>query len=117
MHAIIKSSCIIGISIITSSLGMAAARADYGLQVDFSGAGVWNSPTPTFVGGSSRRSPEIINTARRLSQELEKAYVACDESIDCQELALVIQNTKDFLTSLNRNQRAQLRRAKKLRIW
>ncbi|MGK7905018.1 MAG: hypothetical protein AB4352_27155 [Hormoscilla sp.] len=113
MHAIIKSSCLIGLSLILSGIGMNSARANFGLQEDFSGANVWNSPAPTFVGADSPISPEIINTARQLSQELENAYI----SSDAQGLDRAIQETKDFLNSLNREQAEQLRRSRALRIW
>jgi len=117
MHAIIKSSCIIGLSLILSGIGMNSARADFALQEDFSGANVWNSPGPTFVDGNRQIASETIATARQLSQELEKAYVACDESIDCQRLDRAIQETEDFLNSLNREQGEELRRLRALRIW
>lgn len=113
MHAIIKSSCIICLSLISSGIGMTAARADLGLQEDFSGANVWNSPGPTFVDGNSPISSETIATARQLSQELENAYISRED----QRLDRVIQETKDFLNSLNREQGEQLRRSRALRIW
>lgn len=117
MHAIIKSSCLICLSLILSSIGMNSARADFGLQEDFSGANVWNSPAPTLVDGNRQIGSETIATARQLSQELETAYISCDDPRDCQRLDRAIQETKDFLNSLNREQAEQLRRSRALRIW
>lgn len=98
-------------------LNMTAARAEFGLQEDFSGANVWNSPAPAFVDNNRQIRADSISTARQLSQELENAYISCDDSLDCQRLDRAIQETKDFLNSLNREQAEELRRSRTLRIW
>ena len=117
MHAIIKNSCIFCIYTLALCLDITAARANFGLQEDFSGANVWNSPAPAFVDGNRQIGSETIATARQLSQELETAYISCDDSLDCQRLDRAIQDANNFLNSLNREQAEQLRRSRALRIW
>lgn len=128
MQAIIKSSCIIGLSLITSGLGMNYARADFGLQVDFSGTNVWNSPASTLVEQGSQISPEMIETARQLSQELENAYIECDDARNedlgarkkersCWRLVRVREEVNELLSRIERNREERLRRDRSLRIW
>jgi len=121
MQAKFVRICVMGISIMTSSLGMAAARADFALEEDFSGTNIWDSPVPTLVrgtaDGNSQISSETIGTAGRLSQELENAYISRDDYLGDQRLDRAVEEAKDFLNDLNREQAEKLRSAGRSRIW
>lgn len=109
-------------------------------QSDNTGTNIWNNVVPIFRGGG-KLSPEIINTAKRLSKDLDDAYAACEASkaaaanaprrfargadnsqepcisAECQRLNSLVEETKTFLSSLDSSQLQLLRASRVLRIW
>ncbi|MBC6476388.1 MAG: hypothetical protein GDA48_29190 [Hormoscilla sp. GM102CHS1] len=146
MQAIIKSSCIIGLSLITSGLGMNYASAQ-DLSHDVSGTNIVNSPVPIIftppaaapaagtaggpaegtTGGTAEGnqiSPEIVATVTQLSQDLQNAYDAynaSNDSVSDQQLSSAIESAEDFLNNLNESdlneQIERAGRAGRTRIW
>lgn len=130
-------SWLIGTSLVSSGLSILPAHAVPPNQSDITGTNVWNNTAPIFENGSEL-SPEILNNARRLSQELEDASASCCNasapveprrfarrpgntneacsSPDCQRLDNLVEETKVFLDDVNRSQAQQVR-ANRNRTW
>lgn len=58
----------------------APAKAD-GSFPDISGTNVWNNTAPIFDRGGGGIDPELVERARRLNQEADQAYKACDAAV------------------------------------
>lgn len=58
----------------------APAKAD-GSFPDISGTNVWNSTAPIFDRGGTRIDPQLVERARRLNEEADQAYKACDAAV------------------------------------
>ncbi|MBD1925832.1 hypothetical protein H6F74_05975 [Trichocoleus sp. FACHB-90] len=109
-------------------------------QSDNTGTNIWNNTAPRF-GSGSKLDPEIINTARRLSKDLDDAYAACVASAEafaklprrfargaaispvdcntpeCQRLNSLLEETKRFISSLDSLEAERLRASGALEIW
>ncbi|HAZ49769.1 MAG TPA: hypothetical protein DDW76_36920 [Cyanobacteria bacterium UBA11369] len=57
-----------------------AAKAD-GSFPDISGTNVWNNTAPIFDRGGSGIDPQLVERARRLNQEADQAFKACDAAV------------------------------------
>jgi hypothetical protein len=123
-------------AIIGSGLIALPAKADL-TQSDITGTNIWNNTAPIFKN-EGKINPELVNNARRLSQELDKASKRCCNAsgpveprrfargpgnpnqecvnVDCQQLSSVIQESNTFLNEVNRYQ-SELQRASKNRTW
>lgn len=111
-------------------------------QSDITGTNIWNNSVPIFENGG-RLSPEILDNARQLAQELEDASNRCRNAIppaaaprrfargsanpnanpnevcihpDCQRLNSLVEETRAFLSDVNRSQVEQ-QRASRNRTW
>jgi hypothetical protein len=106
---------------------------------DLGGINIWNSVAPTF-GLDSTLSADTINTAESLSQSLDDAYAACEQSIqsisnvprrfargtgpadgvcitsECQRLQNLQTEAQNFLESLDQVQQEQLSDLG-IRVW
>jgi hypothetical protein len=106
---------------------------------DLGGINIWNSVAPTF-GLDSTLSADTINTAESLSDSLEDAYAACEDSLklinnyprrfargtrpvdevcitsECLELENLQREAQNFLESLDQVQQEQLSDLG-LRVW
>lgn len=58
----------------------APAKAD-GSFPDISGTNVWNSTAPIFDRGGGRLDPQLVERARRLNEEADQAFKACDAAV------------------------------------
>lgn len=56
------------------------AKAD-GSFPDISGTNVWNSTAPVFDTRGGGIDPALLDRARRLNQEADEAYKACDAAV------------------------------------
>lgn len=56
------------------------ANAD-GSFPDISGTNVWNSTAPIFNRGGGGIDPQLVERARRLNQEADQAFKACDAAV------------------------------------
>lgn len=130
-------SWLIGTSLVSSGLSTLPASAVPPNQSDITGTNVWNNTAPIFENGG-KLSPEILNNARRLSQELEDASAGCCNasipveprrfarhpgnanqaclSPDCQRFNSLVEETRVFLDDVNRSQAQQIR-ANRNRTW
>ncbi|HEY9796254.1 MAG TPA: hypothetical protein V6D30_11495 [Leptolyngbyaceae cyanobacterium] len=128
---------LIGTSLVSSGLSTLPASAVPPNQSDITGTNIWNNTAPIFENGGEL-SPEILNNARRLSQELEDASAGCCNasapveprrfarrpgnpnevclSPDCQRLDSLVEETRVFLDDVNRSQAQQVR-ANRNRTW
>jgi hypothetical protein len=106
-------------------------------QSDITGTNIWNNTAPIFRNNGTLK-PEIINNARRLSQELEGASERCCNtpppagprrfargpadpnevclSPDCERLNSLVEETKVFINDVTRSQTEQVS-ANRNRIW
>lgn len=127
---------LIGTSLVSWGLLALPAKADL-TQSDITGTNIWNNTAPIFKN-EGKLNPEVVNNARRLSQELDKASKSCcDDSTpvgprrfsrgpgnpnqecvnsDCQQLSSVVQESNTFLNEVNRYQ-TELQRTSKNRTW
>jgi hypothetical protein len=123
-------------AIIGSGLIALPAKADL-TQSDITGTNIWNNTAPIFQN-QGKINPEIVNNARRLSQELDKANKRCCDAsaavgprrfargsgntnqecvnTDCQQLSSVVQESNTFLNEVNRYQ-MELQQTSKNRTW
>jgi hypothetical protein len=133
-------SLVIGTSLLGSgllALPASAGNPAAGNQSDITGTNVWNNTAPIFENGG-KLNPDILNNARRLSQELGQAGERCcnapppagprrfalgapdpnDVCVnpDCVKLNGVVQETKAFLDDVNRS-RAEQVSANRNRAW
>ncbi len=130
-------SWVIGTSLVGSGLIPLPAKAIPPNQSDITGGNIWNNTAPIFQNGS-QLSPEIINNARRLDRELTSVSERCLNaaaptgprrfargsanpnevciSPDCQNLNSLVEETKVFLSEVNRSLVEQ-RRGSSNRIW
>jgi len=121
---------LIGTSLVSSGLSTLPASAVPPNQSDITGTNIWNNTAPIFENGGEL-SPEILNNARRLSQELEDASAGCCNASapvveprrfarslgpDCQRLDSLVEETRVFLDDVNRSQAQQVR-ANRNRTW
>lgn len=128
---------IIGTSLVSSGLIALPANAMPPNQSDITGTNIWNNTAPIFENGG-KLSPEILNNARRLAQELADASDRCRNatpptgsrrfargsgnpnqvclSPDCQQLNSLVEQTRTFLSDVNRFQDDQ-RRESSNRTW
>ncbi len=106
-------------------------------QSDITGTNIWNNTAPIFRN-DGKLSPEILNNADRLSENLGDAGNRCCNappptgprrfargsadpnevciSPDCQQLNSVVEETKVFLGDVNRLEAAQQRTSRN-RAW
>jgi len=106
-------------------------------QSDITGTNVWNNTAPIFKN-NGQLQPDILNNARRLSQQLDDGSKVCCSAPsptatrrfargprdpnevcinpDCQQLNTVVDETKVFLGEVNRLQ-ADQQRASRNRVW
>jgi hypothetical protein len=137
MHKWKWMSWVIGTSLVSSGLITLPANAIPPNQSDITGGNIWNNTAPIFQSGS-QFSPEILNNARRLDRELTDASNRCLNaaaptgprrfargpanpnevciSPDCQNLNSLVEETKVFLSEVNRSLVEQ-RRGSSNRIW
>lgn len=127
----------IGTSLVSSGLFVVPANAEPNLS-DITGTNIWNNTAPIFRG-NGKLDPEIVNEARRLSQELDDAAARCCNTAaapvlprrfarqpgngnqncnnsNCDQLSSAVSETKDFLDDVNRVQTEQVR-ANRNRTW
>lgn len=128
----------IGTSLVSSGLLTDPANAGNpaaGNQSDITGTNIWNNTAPIFRG-DGKLKPEILDQAERLDQQLEEASETCCnaavptgprrfarrpsnqvcETPNCERLSNLVEETKDFLSDVNRMQTEQ-RTASRNRIW
>lgn len=127
---------LISTSLVSWGLLALPAKADL-TQSDISGTNIWNNTAPIFKN-EGKLNPEVVNNARRLSQELDKASKRCCDAstsneprrfargpgnpnqecvnTDCQQLSSVVQESNTFLNEVNRYQ-TELQRTSKNRTW
>lgn len=128
---------VIGTSLVGSGLVTLPANALPPNQSDITGTNIWNNTAPIFENGAIL-SPEILNNARRLSQELGDTSARCYNasvpagprrfarnprnpnevciSPDCEQLNSLVEESKTFLNEVNRFQVEQ-QRANRNRTW
>lgn len=135
----LKSIQGVGLSILSGMILTVPAFAADPTQSDITGTNIWNSTAPIF-GTQRNIDPEILNTARRLSTDLEEAYTACAasaeavadvprrfargakpeeicDSVECQRLSQLIQETNKFLSGLDSVQAERLRASGAFQVW
>jgi hypothetical protein len=127
---------VIGTSLVSSGLLALPAKAGDITQSDNTGTNIWNNTAPIFQN-DGRLSPEILDNARRLSEDLGKTTNLCCNAPppgprrfargpadpnevcinpDCQKLSSVVEETKVFLNDVNRTRTEQVR-ANRNRAW
>lgn len=128
---------VIGTSLVSSGLLTLPANAQPPNQSDITGTNIWNNTAPIFES-EGKLKPEILNNARRLSQELDNASDSCCNapppvgprrfargpadpnevciSPGCQQLNSVVSETKEFLNEVNRSQ-AEQGKVSRNRAW
>ncbi len=106
-------------------------------QSDITGTNIWNNTAPIFDDGG-KLDPAILDNARRLSGELERSSDLCCNAAPpagprrfargpadpnevcispaCEELNGLVEETKTFLTDVNRSQTEQVS-ANRNRAW
>ncbi len=127
---------VISTSLVSSGLLAVPVSAQQN-RSDITGTNIWNNTAPIFEN-DGKLDPEIINNARRLSQELEEASGRCcnvsapvgprrfarspgnpnqaQACPTCEQLNSVVQETKVFLDDVNRTQAQQVS-ANRKRTW
>ena len=128
---------VIGTSLVSSGLLTLPANAQPPNQSDITGTNIWNNTAPIFES-EGKLKPEILNNARRLSQELDNASDSCCNapppagprrfargpadpnevciSPGCEQLNSVVSETKEFLNEVNRSQ-AEQGKVSRNRAW
>lgn len=135
MHSRKWIGLVISTSLIGSGLIALPGSAQPPNQSDITGTNVWNNTAPIFNG--DKLNPDILNNARRLSQDLEGASTRCCNapppsgprrfargpadpnevciSPDCQRLNSLVQETKTFLNDVT--PQVEQVRANRNRAW
>jgi hypothetical protein len=71
----------VGLAIATSMALILPGVAQPANQSDITGTNVFNSPTDFYEQLGDRLDPATLDEARRLSQDLDDAYAACQASV------------------------------------
>jgi hypothetical protein len=138
MHTKKWINLVISTSLLSSGLSGVPANAQQAPNLsDITGTNVWNNTAPIFQNGG-RLNPDLLNNAQRLSQQLDGASNLCCNAPPpsgprrfargpadpnevcinpaCEQLNSVVQETKTFLSDVNRRQ-AEQQSASRNRIW
>ena len=134
MHRKKWLTLMIGTSLVGSALNALPAKAGDLTQSDITGTNIWNGTAPIFEN-EGKLDPNIIDTARRLSRDLDDASTGCANakptgprrfargpapsepciSPECERLNGLVQESRGFLTDVNRQvQEAKTNRTSQL---
>lgn len=131
-------SWVIGLSILGAAIADLPAIAQPPNQSDITGTNVFDSSMPN-LGINSKFDPKILDTAKKLSKDLEDAYKACQASStakgprrfargpadanqvcatsECQNLNRLVGEARTFLSGLDKTHADFIKLNRFYRIW
>ncbi|WP_017717433.1 hypothetical protein [Kamptonema formosum] len=129
MRKIQSISLGIGIYIVTVAIAVAPSAAQTaGQQSDHQGPNLWNNPAPFInpglsnvgnnvgngiFGANGTISPQVLNAATQLSQQLQQALA----NSQADRVNLLVQEALQLLNDVDAEQQAQLNSLLRFRTW